>query len=99
MISKLKTKTDDIVGLPYGTLVEWNKQAGIFERVEEVELDDDDFTAGKAVESYVTHMMYRVYARTFSRVDDIIRRDVRVYLHGISSKISNGDLNLPHIAC
>ncbi|GAU99225.1 hypothetical protein RvY_10257 [Ramazzottius varieornatus] len=45
VISKLKTKTDDIVGLAYGTLVEWNKHAGKFERVEEGELEDDDFTA------------------------------------------------------
>ena len=45
VISKLKTKTDQVVGLPYGTLVEWNKQTGRFDRVSETA--DDDYVAGE----------------------------------------------------
>ncbi|OWA54159.1 putative tRNA (adenine(58)-N(1))-methyltransferase non-catalytic subunit TRM6 [Hypsibius exemplaris] len=40
VISKLKIKTDEVIGLPYGTLVELNKQTGKFDRVEAVEEDD-----------------------------------------------------------
>ncbi|XP_055349605.1 tRNA (adenine(58)-N(1))-methyltransferase non-catalytic subunit TRM6-like [Paramacrobiotus metropolitanus] len=41
MISKMKTRTDEIVGLPYGCLVEWNKQEGVFQRVDKDDDEDD----------------------------------------------------------
>lgn len=47
VISKLRTKTDEIIGLPYGSLVEWNKQTGKFDRV--LEAEDDDYVAGSSV--------------------------------------------------
>lgn len=40
MISKMKTKTDDVVGLPFGTMVEWNKQLGKFERLADEIVED-----------------------------------------------------------